>query len=58
MEAIDRKLEAKISLAKGWYRQRPKEEMKAGIRRLAALSVTRRSEPIKETEREIFGGAV
>lgn len=55
MSIKDRKLEAEISLAKGWYRARSREEMRAGFRRLASLIKTRSPERIREMERDKFG---
>lgn len=55
MEGTDKKLEAKISLVKGWFRLRSKEEMRTGFRRLTALIERRRPQRIREMEREIFG---
>lgn len=58
MEAIDNKLEAKISLSKGWHRARTKEEMRTGFRRLAKLIGMRSNGRIIEMEREIFEGDI
>ncbi len=58
MSIKDRKLEAKISLAKGWYRARTREEMRIGFRRLASLIKKRSQERITEMEREKFGGEI
>ncbi len=51
MNIKDRILEAEISLAKGWYRERSKEEMRAGFRRLSSLIKKRSPVFVEELER-------
>ncbi len=55
MEIKEQKLEVQIAAAKGWWRLKSKDQMRAGFRRMANLKAKRSPESIRELEAQIFG---